>query len=95
MSFALALHGGAGASRTLNYDEIRGDLRSLIEHGRNGLLVDFFDHGRLADTIIDALARPQAHRALRSQARADVLARYDLRKIALPRWIDLIDSMVA
>jgi isoaspartyl peptidase/L-asparaginase-like protein (Ntn-hydrolase superfamily) len=35
--FALALHGGAGASRKLDYSRERAHMRELVEHGR-GLL---------------------------------------------------------
>ena len=35
--FALALHGGAGASRALNYDSVRKHLRAVVEQARDNL----------------------------------------------------------
>src|SRR5580698_2156796 len=35
--FALALHGGAGANRQLNYDSVRKHMRSVLEKARGEL----------------------------------------------------------
>src|SRR5204862_1748434 len=43
-------------------------VRELIEHGRNGLLVDFFDVEGLVQTIADACWRRDYH-AVRAAAR--------------------------
>jgi glycosyltransferase involved in cell wall biosynthesis len=48
----------------------------VIEHGHNGLLVDFFDAAALADQLVEVLDHPERYAALRSTARASVLARY-------------------
>lgn len=63
-----------------------------IRQRENGVLVDFFDHGALADAIVAALADPQAMAPLRVQARRDAQARYDLKTVCLPRLIDLTES---
>jgi glycosyltransferase involved in cell wall biosynthesis len=68
------------ASRTAPVEEV-------IEHGRNGLLVDFFDHRSLADTIADALARRTELEPLRHAARQTVLERYDLNTVCLPAMV--------
>lgn len=65
------------ASRTAPVEEV-------IEHGVNGLLVDFFDHQELARTIADALARRGQLQHLRDAARQTILARYDLARHCLP-----------
>lgn len=70
-------------------------VEEFVEHGRNGLLVDFFDHAALAQTLTEALANPTAYAPLRTQARADAVARYDLNTMALPRWLSLIDAVAA
>lgn len=70
-------------------------VEEFVEHGRNGLLVDFFDHNALAQTLTEALAKPTAYDALRTQARADAVARYDLNTVALPKWLQLIDAVAA
>ncbi|RZI81529.1 MAG: glycosyltransferase, partial [Rubrivivax sp.] len=51
-------------------------VQEVIEHGRNGLLVDFFDTVEMARTIVDALESPQACAPMRAQAQQDVAARY-------------------
>lgn len=70
-------------------------VREVIEHEKNGLLVDFFDHQALARTVADVLAQPAAHAHLRAAARATVLERYDLASICLPQQLRLIDRLVA
>ncbi|MGQ0750827.1 MAG: glycosyltransferase family 4 protein [Betaproteobacteria bacterium] len=69
-------------------------VAEVIEHGKNGLLVDFFDAAALAETVVDALARPAHFAPLRSAAREGAIARYDLRTICLPRQIQLIEQLV-
>lgn len=71
-------------------------VRELIEHGRNGLLVDFFDTRQIAAAAIEALAAPpQRHAALRAAARATIVADYDLRRRCLPRALELIAALAA
>lgn len=60
----------------------------VIEDGKNGLLVDFFDTGRLARTVADALADPERYRPLRAAARRAVVRKYDLRTLCLPKMLD-------
>lgn len=65
-------------------------VREVVEHGRNGLLVDFFNPEALADTVADALAHRAALAPLREAARQTVVERYDLQSICLPqmlRWV--------
>jgi len=69
-------------------------VEEVIEHGKNGLLVDFFDGSALAETVADALARPAHFTPLRSAARETAIARYDLRTICLPQQIELIERLV-
>jgi glycosyltransferase involved in cell wall biosynthesis len=65
------------ASRTAPVEEV-------IEHGRNGLLVDFFDHQALAATVADALERRDSLRHLRDAARQTIIERYDMKQQCLP-----------
>jgi glycosyltransferase involved in cell wall biosynthesis len=62
-------------------------VREVIRHGENGLLVDFFDHAALADTVAQALTRPSEYRGLRAAARHTVVRRFDLRTRCLPDLI--------
>jgi glycosyltransferase involved in cell wall biosynthesis len=65
-------------------------VEEVIEHGRNGLLFDFFDVRGLSGQVIDVLANPEAHRRLGQAARESVIARYDLRRTCLPEQLALI-----
>jgi glycosyltransferase involved in cell wall biosynthesis len=70
-------------------------VQEVVEHGRNGLLVDFFDADALAHTVVDALAHPQSFAHLRLAARETSVARYDLATCCLPRQLQLIDRLAA
>lgn len=59
-------------------------LEEMIDHGRNGLLTDFFDHEALAATVADALARRDSLGRLRAAARQTIVERYDLQRLCLP-----------
>jgi len=59
-------------------------LEEMITHGHNGLLVDFFDHQALAETVADTLARRDSLHALRQAARQTIVERYDLHRHCLP-----------
>ena len=66
-------------------------VREVIRHGENGLLVDFFDVAAWSQTLITALAEPERFAPLRAAARQTVLDRYDLRRICLPRMIEMVE----
>lgn len=68
-------------------------VEEVIEHGRNGFLVDFFDYGEIARTVADALAKRKKLQPMRNAARADMVARFDLNKVCLPRQIALVEGM--
>ncbi|HEY5801560.1 MAG TPA: glycosyltransferase family 4 protein [Burkholderiaceae bacterium] len=68
-------------------------VEEAIRHGDNGLLVDFFDASELAETVIEVLAEPEKYRAMRARARADVIEKYDLKTVCLPRHIALAEAL--
>jgi glycosyltransferase involved in cell wall biosynthesis len=70
-------------------------VQEVIEHGRNGLLVDFFSPEAVAETVARALANPAEMVPLRRAARDTVMHRYDLRSICLPQQLALIDAVAA
>ena len=53
-------------------------VQEVISDGENGLLVDFFDTGAMADRIVEALERGSALQPLRQQARHTAMTRYSL-----------------
>lgn len=68
-------------------------VQEVIDHGQNGLLVDFFDYDGIADRVVEALERPERFMGLRQQARQTIIDRYDLRRICLPRQGQLIANV--
>ncbi|MYZ46747.1 glycosyltransferase [Propylenella binzhouense] len=69
-------------------------LRDVIEPGRNGLLLDFFDVDALSEALIEACLRPDAFRRLRVRARETILERFDRARHGLPAWLALANGLV-
>lgn len=67
-------------------------VEELIEDGVTGRLVDFFDVDAWADTLIEALANPDAQAPIRSAARQHIVDTYDLKTRCLPRLIDFVEN---
>ena len=70
-------------------------VQEVIESGRNGLLVDFFDQEQLAETIAAVLADPQRFSGMGPAARQTVVERYDLATVCLPAQLALVDGLAA
>lgn len=68
-------------------------VREVIEHDRNGLLTDFFDHKALAEKVCSALADPRSFLRHRIAARQTILDRYALGD-CLNRQLQLIDRVM-
>jgi glycosyltransferase involved in cell wall biosynthesis len=69
-------------------------VREVIRHGRNGLLVDFFDADSLAARALEVLRDPAAFRPLGRSAAALVRERYAL-DVTLPRLAWLFERALA
>lgn len=65
----------------------------VLEHERNGLLVDFFDSDDLVDKIVAALSEPQRWLSVRQAARQTVVERYDLTTVCLPAQMALLEQL--
>ncbi len=70
-------------------------VEEVITDGVDGRLVDFFNHDRLAETLIDTLARPSAFQAMRAAARRTIIERYDLQSVCLPQQIAYVEAVAA
>jgi glycosyltransferase involved in cell wall biosynthesis len=68
-------------------------VEEVVEHGRNGLLVDFFNPEELISTVTDALRRPADWAPLRQAARDTIVQRYDLNRHCLPATLKLLSSL--
>jgi len=65
-------------------------VREVIEHGRNGILVPFFDTAALAEQLIDALAAPDKYRAIRREGRQTIAREYSFERCSLPVFRDIL-----
>ena len=69
-------------------------VREAVEHGKTGLLTDFFDHDRLARQVVEVLARPEKFSHLGKAARAHVVATYDFFDKCLPMHLAQINALL-
>lgn len=53
-------------------------VQEVIDHGKNGYLVDFFDLENLTDTVLEVLRDESGQKHIRQQAREHVRSRYGL-----------------
>jgi glycosyltransferase involved in cell wall biosynthesis len=68
-------------------------VEELIEHGKTGLLVDFFDARAIAATVAEALQQRDELHALRKAARQHIVRHYDLYQHCLPAQDRLIETV--
>lgn len=66
----------------------------LLRDGANGFAVDFFAPKKLATRLEGVLEERSELAALRRAARATAVERFDLKRVLLPRWLDLFDTLV-
>lgn len=69
-------------------------VREVIRDGETGDLVDFFDVDGLIDKVVTLLNDPERRAAYGERARADMIARYDLHKVCLPRQISWVKDLM-
>jgi glycosyltransferase involved in cell wall biosynthesis len=69
-------------------------VAEVLEHGRNGLLVDFFSPDAVAEAVEALLDDRRGAAALRGEARARMVAGFDLRRRQLPRWAALFEDLL-
>ena len=69
-------------------------VQEVIQHGHNGLLVDFFDHQALAESVADLLNNRQLAEELGRNARATILKNYSLEQ-CVPRHLALMELVAS
>jgi glycosyltransferase involved in cell wall biosynthesis len=67
-------------------------VREVIDDGKNGVLVPFFEVDKIAAQISQILDNPARYQPLREQARETVLSRYATRDL-LPKYRQLIENV--
>ena len=68
-------------------------LREAIVDGETGLLVPFFDHTALADTVCTLLPDAVLRQRLGANARAFAQANYDLQTVCLPQQLEWVSAL--
>ncbi len=66
----------------------------VLQDRVNGLLVDFFSGGDLADRVDEVFDHPDRLQELRNRARQTAVSRFDLTTSQLPKWERLVDDLV-
>ncbi|MES2713125.1 MAG: glycosyltransferase [Pseudomonadota bacterium] len=69
-------------------------VAEVIEPGHNGRLVPFHVAEEVAAAVIHTLEHPAIARAMGAAARADVVRRYDQRRVCIPAGLALLDALV-
>ena len=67
-------------------------LREAIIDRQTGLMVDFFSADEVAEKTIALLENPDLRASLGAQARAFAIEHYDLRRVCLPRLMEILTS---
>ena len=67
-------------------------VREVVRDGENGLLVDFFDPGALAERVCAALADSDAHAELRENARRTAIEHYAASRL-VPQRAQLLEAV--
>lgn len=66
-------------------------VTEVVQHGINGLLVPFHDPVAVASGLITALEMPDGQRRqLQAAARQTVVERYDLERVGMPGWLEML-----
>ena len=68
-------------------------VQEAIQHGGNGLLVDFFSHAAVAQRVIEALEDRRAHDSIRQNARQSIIDQYDLQTVCLPAHLRMLATI--
>lgn len=68
-------------------------VEEVIHDCGNGLLVDFFSPGEIADRVVEALENPRVHQSIRRSARQTILDDFDLHRVCLPAHMNLVNTL--
>lgn len=69
-------------------------LHEAITHEETGLLVDFFDAKKLAETVSSLLGNAEARKRYGQNARRFAQENYDVHQVCLPRQLAWVDNLM-
>jgi len=67
----------------------------VLRDGENGLAVDFFSPRAIADKVDEILDQPTRMEHLRKEARSVAVREFDFKTVTLPKWLRLMDDLIA
>ncbi len=67
-------------------------VEEVIEHEKNGLLVDFFSHGEIIAAVNRVCENKTRMQHVRDKARQTIVKHYDFETVCLPQHIRLIEN---
>lgn len=67
-------------------------VQEVIEHGKNGLLVDYFSPKEIAETAVNAVNNPAQYQAIRDAARDYIGQHYSVQK-SINQYMDLLQKV--
>ena len=70
-------------------------IHEAIVHNETGLLIDFFDHNALAQSVCSLLNNPNERARLGKNARNFAQANYDLNEVCLPKQLAWVENLVS
>lgn len=70
-------------------------VREVIEEGKTGALVDFFDGKALVERASSLLDDPETSSRLGQQAREHVQRHYDLERVCLPKQLEWVEALAS
>jgi glycosyltransferase involved in cell wall biosynthesis len=82
------------ASGCLIVGSATAPVLEVLEAGRNGFAVDFFDREALVSVIDAVLDHPDRMQDLRDAARATAVREFDLAGRILPQWQRFLGNMI-
>ena len=68
-------------------------VEEVIRDGENGVLVDFFKPGEIAEQVVEALAEPKQFDMQRVNARQIIVDMYDLKRVCLPGQMKHLNTL--
>lgn len=68
-------------------------VEEVLQHGGNGILVDFFSPTEVAARVIEALEDRRVHDSIRQNARDTIVTQYDLKTVCLPAHLRLLATV--
>jgi len=69
-------------------------VEEVINHKKNGILVDFFNYAEISNAVIHVLENPNEYENIRQAARKTIIDKYNLKTVCLPKQIEIIESIL-